>query len=288
MKLDRPFQHKESSSLESQTRVAFSSLAHIYERIAILERASGERLLEMLAIGPRDFVLDLGCGPGHLTRRIRTRTNGTLVGVDASAGMVAQARWHAHGTGITFLLRVAEELNFDRDFNIIFCNSALHWFANPSRVVDSCYRALRRGGWLGIQTPATWQWCSLVRDVMTAASVDSRTKDGFRYFRDPMFCRATVGEYVALFSSIGFDVHDAWIELETTRHTFAGALDLLWAMAGAALFNPACYEHNVDTAFFASLEAVARDTFYACRSRDGSIEVNVHRLYLLAIKPFLA
>ncbi|VBB68933.1 Trans-aconitate 2-methyltransferase [invertebrate metagenome] len=288
MALDRSFQHKGSNSPELQTSAAFSRLAPYYEHMAILERASGERLLDMLAIGPRDFVLDLGCGSGDLTRRIRTRTNGKLVGVDASAGMVAQARWHAQGSGIIFLSKMAENLDFDRNFNVIFCNSALQWFSSPGRVVDGCHRALRRGGWLGAQAPATRQWCSLVRDIMIAAATDSRTRDDFGSFRDPMFFMATVGEYVALLNGTGFDVHDAWIELETTRHTPTEALNLLRSMAGAALFNVACYERDVGDTFLANLNAVVRDTILAGIGEDGMIEVNVHRLYILAIKPLLA
>ncbi|KAF0144457.1 MAG: type 11 methyltransferase [Rhodospirillaceae bacterium] len=137
MRPDRPFQHEGNGTLGPQTQGVFSRLAPSYERMAVLERATGERLLDMLAVGPRDFVLDLGCGPGHLTRRIRIRTNGKLVGVDASAGMIAQARWHAHGSGIIFQVKMAEELDFDRNFNVI-CQS------RPS------------GGWL-LPRPAAWR-----------------------------------------------------------------------------------------------------------------------------------
>ncbi|KAF0144458.1 MAG: type 11 methyltransferase [Rhodospirillaceae bacterium] len=123
---------------------------------------------------------------------------------------------------------------------------------------------------------------------MARAAIDSRTSDDFRGFRDPLFFMATVEEYAALFNGSGFDVHDAWIERETTRHRPEEALDLLQAMAGAALFNPACYENGATNSFLANLEAVARDTVLAGREGDGLVEVNMHRLYLLAIKPLLA
>ncbi|KAF0119005.1 MAG: hypothetical protein FD149_299 [Rhodospirillaceae bacterium] len=209
MRRDCPVQHPGRHDPGSHIRAAFSRLAPSYERMAVLERAAGERLLEMLAVGPQDSVLDLGCGPGHLTRRLRTRTKGKLVGIDLSAGMIAQARWRTQRTGITFLVGGAEDLDFDGTFNIIFCNSALQWFTGPGRAVDGCYRALRRGGWLGVQVPATRQWCSLVRDVMTVAAQDPRTSEDFRRFRDPVFFMATAEEYVSLFNRSGFEVHDA-------------------------------------------------------------------------------
>lgn len=52
-----------------------------------------ERLLDDLAIRPVDRVVELGCGPGGLTRRIARRlgSGGVIVGVDASAGLLEQA-----------------------------------------------------------------------------------------------------------------------------------------------------------------------------------------------------
>src|SRR6266705_1878028 len=53
-----------------------------------------ERLLDDLALRPEDRVVELGCGPGGLSRRILRRlgAGGVLVGVDCSEGLLAQAR----------------------------------------------------------------------------------------------------------------------------------------------------------------------------------------------------
>src|SRR5947209_3218041 len=55
---------------------------------------ASERLLDDLALRPHDRVVELGCGPGYLSRRILRRlgAGGVLVGVDTSAGLLAQAR----------------------------------------------------------------------------------------------------------------------------------------------------------------------------------------------------
>ena len=48
--------------------------------------------LEMLAIGPGDSVLDVGCGPGNFTRAFaRESGDGLVVGLDASRTMLDQA-----------------------------------------------------------------------------------------------------------------------------------------------------------------------------------------------------
>jgi ubiquinone/menaquinone biosynthesis C-methylase UbiE len=52
-----------------------------------------ERLLDELALRPTDRVVELGCGPGGMSRRILRRlgAGGVLVGVDGSAGLLEQA-----------------------------------------------------------------------------------------------------------------------------------------------------------------------------------------------------
>lgn len=54
---------------------------------------ASERLLDDLALRPRDRVVEIGCGPGGFSRRILRRLGegGVLVGVDASEGLLAQA-----------------------------------------------------------------------------------------------------------------------------------------------------------------------------------------------------
>ncbi len=60
-----------------------------------------EQLLDELAIRASDRVVELGCGPGGLTKRIVSRlgSGGIVVAVDSSAGLQAQAAEHLKGTG---------------------------------------------------------------------------------------------------------------------------------------------------------------------------------------------
>jgi ubiquinone/menaquinone biosynthesis C-methylase UbiE len=60
-----------------------------------------ERLLDELALRPHDRVVELGCGPGGLSRRVLRRLGegGVLVGVDGSEGLLTQAQEGLAGMG---------------------------------------------------------------------------------------------------------------------------------------------------------------------------------------------
>jgi ubiquinone/menaquinone biosynthesis C-methylase UbiE len=62
---------------------------------------ASEQLLDDLALRPNDRVVELGCGPGSFSRRILRRlgAGAVLVGVDASDGLLAQAREKLAGAG---------------------------------------------------------------------------------------------------------------------------------------------------------------------------------------------
>jgi ubiquinone/menaquinone biosynthesis C-methylase UbiE len=60
-----------------------------------------ERLLDDLWLRPGDRVVEFGCGPGSFSRRVLRRLGqgGVLVGVDASEGLLTQARAALAGAG---------------------------------------------------------------------------------------------------------------------------------------------------------------------------------------------
>jgi len=60
-----------------------------------------EKLLDDLGVTPTDRVIEMGCGPGGLTRRIlgRLGAGGVVVGVDSGAGLLDQAKASLAGGG---------------------------------------------------------------------------------------------------------------------------------------------------------------------------------------------
>lgn len=101
----------------------------------------GSAVLNWLAPQPGERILDLGCGDGHLTRRLAD-LGVTVVGVDAAPDMLVAAR----KLGLDVRLMNGHELDFEQEFDAVFSNAALHWMRRPEAVLASVKRALRPGG----------------------------------------------------------------------------------------------------------------------------------------------
>ena len=134
----------------------FDKVSGQYQEKALVQQAAAGKLLALLQIGGTEDVLDVACGPGHITQRFKPITKGRVVGTDISAGMIAQAQ--ARYPDITFRQLAAEALDYDADFDVVFCNSSMQWFAEPAKAVRAMFRALRPGGWIGVSCPATEAW----------------------------------------------------------------------------------------------------------------------------------
>lgn len=101
------------------SKVDFSKIATKYENYASVQKSAAEVLLKLLEIGDNGDVLDLGCGVGNLTRKIRAITRGKVVGIDPSEGMIREAIEKSRNFGIAFEVKSAEELNYKNCFEVV-------------------------------------------------------------------------------------------------------------------------------------------------------------------------
>lgn len=112
-----------------------------YERNARFVSELGAPVVALLAPREGERVLDLGCGDGALTRRLK-QAGCEVVGVDSSPEFVAAAR----SLGLDARLGNAEHLGFRREFDAVFSNAALHWMTGAENVVRGVAQALKPGG----------------------------------------------------------------------------------------------------------------------------------------------
>lgn len=101
----------------------------------------GAYLIDVLDPKPGERVLDLGCGNGSLTRELVSR-GAVVVGVDGSPEMVRAAQ----AAGLDAHLGDGMRLTFERIFDAVFSNAAIHWMPDHDAVFRSVARALRPGG----------------------------------------------------------------------------------------------------------------------------------------------
>jgi len=263
----------------------FDAVSAAYEPAAVVQWSAGLRLLEMMEIGPSEDVLDLGCGPGNLTRRIRGLTAGAVRGIDASPEMVAEARRHDEGGKLDFEVGEAESVDLDGRFDVVFCNSAFQWFRQPLRALQACMRALRPGGRLGIQAPGGAEYCPNFLVAVDALKRDSRTATVIAGFQPPWFFLDHAADYARLAGLAGLEVDVCRIDRVVERH----AADVLWRVfqsgAGTAYLNPEYYRHAWTAGFREAACERLRAEFENQTGQDGLVEVVFHRLYLLAHKP---
>jgi len=112
-----------------------------YARNARFVADLGAGVVDLLKPQPGERILDLGCGDGALTRKL-VDLGCEVVGVDASAEQIAAAK----KSGLDARVKDCQALDFDREFDAVFSNAALHWMKNADAVLDGVKRALRPGG----------------------------------------------------------------------------------------------------------------------------------------------
>jgi trans-aconitate 2-methyltransferase len=104
------------------------------------------------ATAPRR-VVDLGCGPGHLTGVLAARWPGAEVAaLDASAEMVAAAR--ANGVAAE-RADVVDWSPGPRD-DVVVTNAVLHWVPGHRALLPRWLAALPPGGWFAMQVPGNF------------------------------------------------------------------------------------------------------------------------------------
>lgn len=114
--------------------------AEHYARHAAFVPALGTPVLTLLAPIAGEHILDIGCGDGVLTERMMA-AGASVVGVDASPGMVAAAK----ARGVDARVADAQALAFGPEFDAAFSNAALHWMLDAGAVARGVLAALKPG-----------------------------------------------------------------------------------------------------------------------------------------------
>ena len=266
------------------SRIDFSKIAANYEDYSLVQKSAADTLLKLLEIGNGDDVLDLGCGAGNLTGKIRKITDGKVTGIDPSEGMIREAIEKNRGFDITFEIRSAEEMDYKDYFDVIFCNSVFQWFSDSQKVVENCYTALHKGGRIGVQAPAKKVYSPNFIEAIEKVKEDPGTKDIFTHFKEPWFFLETAGEYCELFEKYGFTVVLSKIENIRTKHTHEEVFNIFSSGAAAGYLNQDYYDVGIEAGYIDSFKEIVRDAFVQQANDHGEMELRFNRIFLVAIK----
>lgn len=162
---------------EAKARLSrgYSRAAPLYDALASHLYVAGIRqLLPQLRVPRGAAILDVGSGTGvNLLEAARWFAPARLLcGVDIAPGMVAVAQAKAASLGVPALFSVgdAERLDYpDGTFDLVICNSVLHWFKDRAAALREMLRVLRPGGQLALicaAEPGFGEWFTLIDTLM--------------------------------------------------------------------------------------------------------------------------
>ncbi|HWZ86480.1 MAG TPA: methyltransferase domain-containing protein [Thermoanaerobaculia bacterium] len=117
-------------------------------------------LLDLVTPIPGGRAVDLGCGPGELTRALHEKTGAReTLGIDSSEAMLAKAAAHAGG-GLRFERGDLASFAPAEPYDLVFSNAAYHWVPDHPVLLARMTRAVKPGGQLAFQVPDNFDHAS--------------------------------------------------------------------------------------------------------------------------------
>ena len=114
---------------------------------------STKKLIELIKINKNNFVLDVACGTGVVTKQIQKKISklGYVVGIDTSTTAIKIAKkWNEKNKNLDFVNIDAENFTFSKKFDIITCQYALFFFPNAQKALKNMKNSLKKSGTIGI------------------------------------------------------------------------------------------------------------------------------------------
>ncbi len=136
-----------------------------------------ELLARVDACSPRT-VVDLGCGPGNLTRLLADRwPDAEITGLDSSREMIAKAQQDAGG--IVFDLADLRAWSPAAPVDVLVSNATLQWVPDHLDLLPRLVASVTPGGWLAFQVPGNFDEPShtIRRELESEPAYADHTRD---------------------------------------------------------------------------------------------------------------
>lgn len=178
----------------------------------------GEDVMELIDAAPGSFVVDLGCGNGALSEKLKERGYRVL-GVDASKDMLKKAK--SLHPGLSFMEGDAAEFALEEKADVIFSNAVFHWIdeKDQQKLADNVAGQLKKGGILVCEFGG--YGCA---ETVHGTLERNFKKRGLPYLRPFYF--PTIGQYAPILEKAGFRVEYATLfDRPTVQKTENGLED---------------------------------------------------------------
>jgi len=114
---------------------------------------STTKLIESVNIKKGNTVLDVACGTGVVTKKIRNKVgnSGYVIGADTSITAIKIAKkWNERKSNLDFVNIDAEKFSFSKKFDVVTCQYALFFFPNAQKALKNMRNSLKESGKIGI------------------------------------------------------------------------------------------------------------------------------------------
>jgi len=107
--------------------------------------------------GEAGLIVDLGCGPGHLTPVLRSRwPQARIIGVDSSAEMVAEASGEHAGAGVEYVEADLREWRPPAAPDLIISNATFQWVPDHLELLPELADLVAPGGTFAFSVPGNF------------------------------------------------------------------------------------------------------------------------------------
>ena len=107
-----------------------------------------EKLIHIANIQQSDFILDLGCGTGTVTKKIAKKVGktGKLIGIDISRKALSIAKSETKDSNVDFIEMDVEKIFFSHKFSKVVSQFAAMFFTDPMKTLNSIRKIMVQEG----------------------------------------------------------------------------------------------------------------------------------------------
>jgi trans-aconitate 2-methyltransferase len=154
-----------------------------YAANSVVQQIWARELITKLNLRGDEHILDVGCGDGKVTAEIaRAVPRGSVTGADFSPQMIGFAKKAFPAekfSNLRFHVMDARKIKFERRFDAVFSNAALHWVDDHQAILRGMSAVLKSGGRLMVSCGGKGN----AQDVFVSLRPEMRLARWRKFFR---------------------------------------------------------------------------------------------------------